>query len=216
MARTETGRLTPSGWGVVGSYQYRGTDGALYKVSFTADQNGYRPRWGCSIDVLTLLLTVMSCRISKISSEELPRRRQRHLYRARSSAGRRPRRRRVKRRFWLDLQWCSASIVSQWSRDTTDNIIIGNTTQIYLSFTSMLEGVISPTPNTSLCVPSVFVPSLSGPAIDLSYLPPHYIPSKVGPVSNTTSSSSYRVESLSKYASKELLDIVKFLTLYHY
>ena len=44
MARTERGGLTSSGWGVVGSYQYRGTDGALYKVSFTADHNGYRPR----------------------------------------------------------------------------------------------------------------------------------------------------------------------------
>ena len=44
MSRTETGGLTASGWGVVGSYQYRDTDGALYKVSFTADHNGYRPR----------------------------------------------------------------------------------------------------------------------------------------------------------------------------
>ena len=50
MSRTETGGLTASGWGVVGSYQYRGTDGALYKVSFTADQNGYRPRSACYLE----------------------------------------------------------------------------------------------------------------------------------------------------------------------
>ena len=44
MSRSESGRLTESGWGVEGSYQYRGPGGEIYRVTFTTDHNGYRPR----------------------------------------------------------------------------------------------------------------------------------------------------------------------------
>lgn len=45
MSRTEAGAVGPGGgYAVTGSYQFRGTDGATYRVTFTADQRGYRPR----------------------------------------------------------------------------------------------------------------------------------------------------------------------------
>ena len=45
MSRAETGGMTDTGWGVEGSYQYRGRGGEIYRVTFTADHNGYRPRY---------------------------------------------------------------------------------------------------------------------------------------------------------------------------
>ena len=45
MSRSEAGAVGPGGgYAVTGSYQFRGTDGATYRVTFTADQRGYRPR----------------------------------------------------------------------------------------------------------------------------------------------------------------------------
>jgi len=45
MSRSEAGGVGPGGgYAVTGSYQFRGTDGATYRVTFTADQRGYRPR----------------------------------------------------------------------------------------------------------------------------------------------------------------------------
>ena len=47
MSRSEAGVVTAEGgYSVTGSYQYRGPDGATYRVDFTADQRGYRPRYG--------------------------------------------------------------------------------------------------------------------------------------------------------------------------
>ena len=45
MSRAERGGMTARGWGVEGSYQYRGRHGQIYRVTFTADHNGYRPRY---------------------------------------------------------------------------------------------------------------------------------------------------------------------------
>merc|ERR1712123_127306 len=42
--RSESGKLTPSGYQVRGSWSYLGTDGATYRTQFVADRQGYRPR----------------------------------------------------------------------------------------------------------------------------------------------------------------------------
>ena len=50
MSRSEAGVVTAEGgYSVTGSYQYRGPDGATYRVDFTADQRGYRPRYGIQL-----------------------------------------------------------------------------------------------------------------------------------------------------------------------
>ena len=65
MSRTEVGGVGPGGgYAVTGSYQFRGTDGATYRVSFTADQRGYRPRWGGARtggNSLLIQMTRMKC-----------------------------------------------------------------------------------------------------------------------------------------------------------
>jgi len=44
MSRSEIGKVSSGGLSVSGQYQYVGTDGLLYSISFTADKHGYRPR----------------------------------------------------------------------------------------------------------------------------------------------------------------------------
>ena len=100
MSRAERGGMTARGWGVEGSYQYRGRHGQIYRVTFTADHNGYRPRYVRREEAMEVISR--HCRISKISpgglqsETDLPprRRRQRHLYRDIKTTARPVRRRR--------------------------------------------------------------------------------------------------------------------------
>ena len=40
--------MSLSGYQVRGSWEYVGTDGAVYRTEFVADRGGYRPRWEIS------------------------------------------------------------------------------------------------------------------------------------------------------------------------
>ena len=41
-----TTRVTCPGYVMTGSWEYIGPDGKLYRTEFTADNEGYKPRWG--------------------------------------------------------------------------------------------------------------------------------------------------------------------------
>lgn len=81
----------------------------------------------------------------------------------------------------------------------------------------MLEGVIS---RDTKYVPLCLSPSLSGPAIDLRYLPPYYIPSKVGlPHPHRVARLAFWLHFLNRHqrninTSEKLSEIVKFFKLY--
>ena len=38
--------VTCPGYVMTGSWEYIGPDGKLYRTEFTADNEGYKPRWG--------------------------------------------------------------------------------------------------------------------------------------------------------------------------
>ena len=44
MSRIESGVVTSLGPAVRGSYEYIGSDGLVYRVTYTADSHGYRAR----------------------------------------------------------------------------------------------------------------------------------------------------------------------------